>query len=319
MYSDRTKNIFSAIAAIISAYWWFSHSGGYLLLSKLQIGLIGQYSPLLTFLACLVSLQFVFEKGYHLWKNSGNTEPDAEVTSSSEAEPSLFDDLFKQSQWFYQATGIAVGAAFAAVVLGIPAINSLELETLDLASLESGNRPKSSWLYAENVKLFWDEALVMEQRHSEVYYVPVVSHQWTPNQPVAAFLKVTESEVDDLDYVASFEGMCVMGGIPSDVMHYVDSELDVEVADPYILIDMNGNPETSKLIAIACSAICMLSAIFSVFTFKSSESTDDFFNLENRDVATDVSVSNETEMEPPVDPDADMKRWLAERKIDYKG
>lgn len=321
MYSDRTKNLCSIGAAVISAYWWLTHSGGFLLLSKLQISLIGRYFPLITFLLCLAAVQFVFEKGYRLWKDSSNDDKNGDLDSAEPMEPSLFDDLFKQSQWFYQSLGIAVGTACAAVMLGIPAINSLELEELDLASLELGTTPTSSWVSAENAKLYWDEALVMEHRHNNIYYVPLVSNGWSPGQPVAAFLQATESEADKLDDFASFEGMCSMRGIPSDVMHYVNSELDIEVADTHILVNMNGNPESSKNIALISAAICVLSSFFSVFAFKSSERDDDFFNLENRAGSKAASYAHnllENETEPIEDPDADMKRWLAERNIDYK-
>ncbi len=196
MYADRTKNITSTAAAIISAYWWFSNSGIFLLLSELQKNLIGEHYPFITFTCCILSVQFLFERAFHLWNYSGWSDSGTEaITSAGNTEPSPLDNLFKQSQWFYDPLALAAGAGIVAIILGIPAINSPEFEQLDLAVLESGKRPTSSWVSSSIDRLKWDEHIVFENRYGNLYFVPLVSNQWKEGQPVAAFLRITGSEL----------------------------------------------------------------------------------------------------------------------------
>ncbi len=95
----------------------------------------------------------------------------------------------------------------------------------------------------------------------------------------------------------------MIGGVTNDVIHCVVSEFSTEVADTNIMIDMNGNPNIYRTCALICAVICMLSSFFSVFMFNSSESTGDFFNLEDHGGSAPTPMPEEVKPEPTTAPD----------------
>lgn len=157
---------------------------------------------------------------------------------------------------------IVFGVGATLVVLStrdlVVAARGKQLLQVSAHQLERGAEPAGTWLEIQGNPL-WDSAVLTEEDHKSLRYVPVVSDDWRPGAKIGALLRITEGVLGAPLDPQRLSGTVDVTGVPGLVQSaYADQELDVADA---VLIDAGESPEhkagTARFL-ISLGAVLML-------------------------------------------------------------
>jgi hypothetical protein len=213
-------------------YFMFTYSGPFQWLAEWQIRVFGSYEEGITLiLSMLLIVGPLFAVKYAVRRIGfqSSTAPSVDVTPGL-ILPSWWNRLLFASLVF---GGIGAFMLYQGLSAG-PLIKT----TID--ALEKGERPSSHFVEVQGMAI-WEDAPWVEGSGKK-FYVPVVSDNWQPKQPVAAYLEVSAKEYEGRTGVQidSFKGL-TYGSLPGVLRtRLVDSVLPPH--EHYILINYNSDP-----------------------------------------------------------------------------
>lgn len=184
----------------VPIYWWFTYSGLYRWLAEVQIGWFDGYYAILTgvlsialfflpLVALLIPLSNLFERP----PTPQEARAAQEQAVSKAVDQALITDAWLQRNFGWLLLGILVvglggtGAWFQVRVLMIG-----EKAPLDLAALEAGTTPQSTWVEFD-ARPSWFEGLSVKGKHTTRVYAPVRS---SAGRPAALLVEVFERKVN---------------------------------------------------------------------------------------------------------------------------
>jgi len=137
----------------------------------------------------------------------------------------------------------------------LPTWNARNQETISVGRLYQGKKPASSWVKVDG-RLLWDEAAIEENKYGSVtaYFVPLVPQTWEQGQAVNVFVRVRESDADDLAEFATIDGLIQPMGLPLDLRMMFDAEGPTPSSDA-VYIHHGTNPKMQRQFAQVVIAI----------------------------------------------------------------
>jgi hypothetical protein len=161
------------------------------------------------------------------------------------------------ADWCYRHAGRLTGLLVGVVLLGWGAINYVAgfqppvPEALSVASLEAGQGPSARWVQVTG-RLLREDRIIWPGRETREMYVPLVSPDWQPGQPVAVFVRAREDyygqpgRLRDHDEPA-VTGMVDRSELDSQLAGYF-TEFGMPPRDKGIIIDYEAEPSSQTLI-----------------------------------------------------------------------
>jgi hypothetical protein len=206
----------------VGAYWWLSYAGLYRVLAEWQLHTFDEYYPtytgITTILLCLipaiVALQII---GAQRAGERGPADAAAQIASYAERRA-------RNTRWLEsrrrRLTGLVVTVMLAGAGVYFTGIGLLagDRVSVDAGALERGERPGGRWAEVTGQLVTDDAVSVGTGRSGRTdAYVPVVSPEWRPGQPVRVYLKTYASRLTrDTDDLASglYDGMLAENDLP---------------------------------------------------------------------------------------------------------
>ena len=236
------------LGVVLGAYWWWSYSGLYQWLAEGQIYLMGSYFPVYTGIFNLVLTAFVCAVPailiLYLLVKLEVYPPDGTpaLVDASKLRGEAVDRWLKRHIWLLIFLGIGLTGLIVGSVLYLSGATAGARTDLRLEDLEAGATPASRWVRVRG-KLLWDAAVTFGQRGPPDTYVPMVSPQWRPGQPVSLYVRVYEHQKADAT-APELEGMLALGGLPGVVRTRFEQHGPAPMAR-YELLALGDQPQRS--------------------------------------------------------------------------
>lgn len=223
---SRWQNAWWLVAAAFAGWGWWAYQGPYRWVAELQVRLFDAYYLQVTFLLSMlvVGLPGVWVIGRLERKRGGGGEaPSAAAWNLS-------------PYWILLLPlgSLAVGAYQYAQV------SRLRLQATTASDLQWGRVPASRWISIEGRPLLDAAICTTESRYTRDCYVPLVSPEWTPVVPIAAFVHVrgTPEHLKD----GPFQGTTSYTRLPGAVrVAYEESALGAPHPS-YVMLDLGAGP-----------------------------------------------------------------------------
>jgi hypothetical protein len=208
--------LFVALPGIaLSVYWWATYSGFYRVLIEWQSKTFGGYLPVYTGIL-MVGVVGVFPAILTMTLlvllNVFPVDPDnpPPVPTGGAAA----DLWLQQNQGFFVLCIAGVMGVIAGPVILF--LNSMDpLKPLDLATLEAGQKPLSSFVTARG-RLLEDRAVSQTDRGLETRYVPLVSPNWREGAPIRLYVSIPQLRRDEAKK-GEFKGIVYENGLPGPI------------------------------------------------------------------------------------------------------
>jgi len=218
---------------------WLTYSGPYKWLAEWQMSSFGKYYPAINIVVMSVSfygIAYWSQRLWHLWKPAAVQAPDPidrylakeeQRKTSQRPEDRLNNATTPRPLGCLLLFGL-MGLVFGAASF-TRAFMAGDLTQISVDEIESGSRSASGWVEFSNGTLLMEAAISLVESDgprvtSEEFYVPVVSEQWRPRQPVFIFLFARSK--DTLNTVASdesFRGLTTFAHLPGEVRTAFDN------------------------------------------------------------------------------------------------
>jgi hypothetical protein len=199
------------------AYWAWSYSGPYRWIAELQINSFGVYRPKITFLFTLLAVYLpLMPLAYVLPALLGGSRYRRLDRRSGQVFGWISDHWGR-----IFSMGMGGILAIVGVFMLISATTARKLTPVSAAQLESGNRPSGRWLEITGWLNFAD-SLTLKKGFNKEVYVPLVSEQWQPGQPVAVYLRLHDRQEELFAEELKgnrYQGLVSTTGLPNDVYY----------------------------------------------------------------------------------------------------
>jgi hypothetical protein len=237
----------------VGAYWWLAYAGLYRLLAEWQLHSFHQYYPtytgIITIILCLipaiVAIQII---GAQREGERGPAEAAAQLAGYAERRA-------RNSHWIQsrrrRLTGLVVTVMLAGAGVYFTGIGLLagDQVSVDVGAIERGDQPGGRWAAVTGRLVANDAVSVAERRSSSAHvYVPLVSPEWRPGQPVRVYLKTYESWLDRYaDDLASglYDGMLAENDLPGVAITSL-AEGGHPAPDRYWVLEYKATPKSKR-------------------------------------------------------------------------
>jgi hypothetical protein len=207
----------------LGAYWWWSYSGLYRLLAEWQLHTFHSHYPKYTgvveLLLCMIPVVIAIQIIGGL-REKERSPADAAAQAESYAARSARTSNWLQSHR-RRLIGLVVTAMAAVAGVYFTALGLLagDRVSVDAGAIEKGERPGGRYVELTGRPLVDDAVSVSEEGRSSSakIYIPVVSAEWQPGQPVRFYLETRRSLLESQrEEVASgrYEGMLSANDLP---------------------------------------------------------------------------------------------------------
>ncbi len=242
----RESVLLGFLSMLLAFYWCWTYTGPFRWLAEWQLKSLEVYYPSYTFMICCGLFYLPLNQIYQRLLR----RPDDEVAESG------------GSSWANLPWTWIVIACFMLVTGGYGIFVCGEEEQPTLVSaveLEAGQVPRAHWLEVKGNVLV-DDAIAWEDRGAAVYFVPIVSEEWQPGQPIGAYLKANEEAIRKIAQQKRIRGLSAWFQLPGPIRVAFEKK-DRAPAEGYLMVDANLDPKSSSLLgagALLAACVCMV-------------------------------------------------------------
>lgn len=247
-----------ALGLIGALYSMIFYTGPYRWLAELQLGWFDRYytstTVVFTFVLCVAPQSIALRI---LGANGALPAGSFAAMAAGTGRGAFAARFSRARRWV-----IVFGVGLVLIVLSARdlavASRGKQLLQISARQLEKGVEPAGTWLEIQGNPL-WDSAVMTEEEHKSLRYVPVVSDEWEPGAKVRALLRITEGPAGEPLDLKQLSGTVDVTGVPGLVQSaYSEEELDVRDA---VLINVGESPAQkagSAKVLISLGAMLML-------------------------------------------------------------
>jgi hypothetical protein len=223
---SKWQNAWWLVAAALAGWGWWAYQGPYRWVAELQIRLFDAYYLQITFLLSMlvVGLPGVWMIGW-LERRRGGVEAPAAAAWDVSPYWILLLPLGSVAVGAYQYTQVS----------------RMRLHSTTASELQWGRVPSARWISIEGRPLVEAAICTTERRYSRDCYVPLVSPEWTPVVPIAAFIHLRGAP----DHLSDgpFQGTTSYRRLPGAVrVAYEESALGAPHRS-YVVLDLGAGPK----------------------------------------------------------------------------
>jgi len=157
-------------------------------------------------------------------------------------------------------------------------IDTQRVENVSLVALEAGRMPTAKMVKVSG-HLLKPESAWRSDGAIEHAFVPIVSVNWAPGDPVAAVARLSGHEYDELEEFAPIEGLVKTFRLDSEIKRLIEQvEPHVTLADSYILIEHGANPQMMRRFGVVGAGIgfVLLGIAVSILYSEGEPKVDEF-------------------------------------------
>jgi hypothetical protein len=132
------------------------------------------------------------------------------------------------------------------VITAVPGVSTRQRWEVDIADLEAGQPLPGRWLELKGRPLP-EQRIIWNAGQTRATYVPFVSGDWQPGNPVAVFVRASEENWGDpgmlIHYTAAtVAGVADLRGLPAGLARLFAEEHALQLGEPAIVLDWDIEP-----------------------------------------------------------------------------
>lgn len=228
----------------LAVFWWVNYAGLYRILVEWQSNTFGGYLPVYTGIFTIAILGiippalalFVIVQ-LNLFPVDPNNPPPV-PTGGAAADV-----------WIQEHRGRLIGliAGLMGVIAGpilLYVASTDALQPLDVAALEAGQKPPSSYVVARG-RLLYDRMVTQKESGLDKWFVPLVSPNWKEGMPIRLYVSIPQLRREEAAK-GDLKGMLSENGLPGPIRVSFEQSGRARPSQPHYYLAFGRVPETMR-------------------------------------------------------------------------
>ncbi len=260
---ERLRNALGLACLGVATVFAFSYSGPYRWFAELQMQLIGEYYPVLTWLLTMLLMAVVLLAALQVPRKLGLFGDVQTTVEEHEQQVAESNARWAKRRPALMLLAIGCTLGFLGGRDWLQAQHGRTLERMSVAALEAGKRPSSTWMEVSGGDVAWEATIELEHGTSTTSYVPVLSPDWERDSPIALVLRIDRAQMEHIGREGTaFQGATDPEGLPGSVRAaFADGQIDASSA---LVLQVGKRPaagEGTAQVLFAIGVLCVIAGI----------------------------------------------------------